>query len=129
MTSKGHFPLLWPFLGFLLSRRGGPARRVFLFRDLKTSFSVNGALFFFFTFPKGGGLGPPPLNRPLNSGSIISSLLTTSILMRGKKALLLHFAGPIVHDIYETLSAATIGDNYADTLKVLNYYFLPKKKR
>ena len=40
--------------------------------------------------------------------------------MRGKKALLLHFAGPIVHDIYETLSAATIGDNYADTLKVLN---------
>ena len=37
-----------------------------------------------------------------------------------KKALLLHFAGPIVHDIYETLSPDTIGDNYADTLKVLN---------
>ena len=30
-------------------------------------------------------------------------------------------------DIYETLSPATIGDNYADTLKVLNDYFLPKK--
>ena len=44
-----------------------------------------------------------------------------------KKALLLHFAGPIVHDIYETLSPDTIGDNYADTLKVLNDYFLPKK--
>ena len=40
----------------------------------------------------------------------------------------LHFAGPIVHDIYETtLSPATIGENYADTLKVLNDYFLPKK--
>ena len=44
-----------------------------------------------------------------------------------KKALLLHFAGPTVHDIYETLSPASIGDNYADTLKVLNDYFLPKK--
>ena len=44
-----------------------------------------------------------------------------------KKALLLNFAGPTVHDIYETLSPATIGDNYADTLKVLNDYFLPKK--
>ena len=43
-----------------------------------------------------------------------------------KKALLLHFAGPTVHAIYETLSPATIGDNYADTLKVLNDYFLPK---
>ena len=29
------------------------------FRDLKTSFSVNGALLQFFTFPKGGP-GPPP---------------------------------------------------------------------
>ena len=44
-----------------------------------------------------------------------------------KKAILLHFAGPTVHDIYETLSPATIADNYADTLKVLNDYFLPKK--
>ena len=35
---------------------------MFLFRDLKTSFSVNGALLDFFTFPKGGAgpLGPPP---------------------------------------------------------------------
>ena len=32
-----------------------------------------------------------------------------------------------MHDIYETLSPVTIGDNYADTLKVLNDYFLPKK--
>ena len=44
-----------------------------------------------------------------------------------EKALLLHFAGPIVHDIYETLFPATICDNYADILKVLNDYFLPKK--
>ena len=33
-----------------------------------------------------------------------------------------------MHDIYETLSPDTIGDNYADTVKVLNDYFLPKKK-
>ena len=46
---------------------------------------------------------------------------------RKKTLLVLHFAVPTVHDIYETLSPATIGDNYADTLKVLNDYFLPKK--
>ena len=43
--------------------------------------------------------------------------------MRGKNP----FAGRTVHDICETLSSATIGDNYADTLNVLNDYFLPKK--
>ena len=72
ILSKGHFSLMGPFFLFLLSRRGGPGRRIFLFRYLKTSFSVNGALFSFFTFPKGGPgppgpgpPGPPPLNRPL----------------------------------------------------------------
>ena len=42
--------------------RGGSSRNFSFFRDLKTSFSVNGALFYFWTFPKGGPgpLGPPP---------------------------------------------------------------------
>ena len=65
VTSKGNFPLMGPFFIFLLSRRGGPGRRICLFRDLKTSFFVNGALFYFFTFPKGGP--GPPLNRPLRT--------------------------------------------------------------
>ena len=38
-----------------------------------------------------------------------------------KKALLLHFAGPKACMTFMTLSTATIGDNYANTLiKVLN---------
>ena len=55
VTSKGHFFFFY-FPG------GGAGRTFFLFRDLKTSFSVNGALFGFFTFPKGGPgpPGPPP---------------------------------------------------------------------
>ena len=40
---------------------------------LKTSFSVNGALLDFFSFPKGGPgpPGPPALNRPLK-GTVIN---------------------------------------------------------
>ena len=42
--------------------------RIFLFRGLKTTFFVNGALLHFFTFPKGGPGPPgPPLDRPLNN--------------------------------------------------------------
>ena len=50
-------------------------------------------------------------------------MLTTSILMRGKKP----YYCILLVLLCETLSPATIGDNYADTLKVLNDYFLPKK--
>ena len=41
---------------------GGGSSGIFLFPNLKTSFSVNGALLHFFTFPKGGPgpPGPPP---------------------------------------------------------------------
>ena len=47
-----------------------------------------------------------------------------------KKALLLHFAGPTVHDIFETLAtaAATAGtEQYKATLEALNTYFLQKR--
>ena len=37
---------------------GGSSAEIFLFRDLKTSFFVNGALFFFY-FPEGGARAPP----------------------------------------------------------------------
>ena len=53
-------------------------------------------------------------------------MLTTSIQTRGKSPTT-EFAGPTVHDIYETLSPATIVDNYANALTFLNDYFLPKK--
>ena len=41
---------------------GGSSAHFFLFRYLKTSFSVNGALLDFFSFPKGGAraLWAPP---------------------------------------------------------------------
>ena len=56
------------------TRLGGGGNSAELFRELKTSFSVNGALFYFFTFLKGGPdpLGPP-LNRPLNNKKGIQS--------------------------------------------------------
>ena len=67
VTGKGHFPLMDPFFVFYFPEGGGPGRRIFLFRDLKTAFSVNGALFSVSTFP-----GPPPLNRPLDFNLRIS---------------------------------------------------------
>ena len=39
-----------------------------------------------------------------------------------ENALLLHFDGPTLNDIYDTVSVAIIGDSYTDTLNVFNYY-------
>ncbi|XP_053391490.1 uncharacterized protein LOC128554261 [Mercenaria mercenaria] len=46
-----------------------------------------------------------------------------------KKALLLHYAGDDVYDIYETLTLSASEDNYTDTKTKLKAYFEPKKNR
>ena len=46
-----------------------------------------------------------------------------------KKALLLHYSGDEVYDIYETLNLGADDSNYDDTKTVLTAYFEPKKNK
>ena len=63
---------------------GGEYRRIFLFRDLKTSFSVNGALLHFWTFPKGGPLVCCKIRLQFQRGSIAPRNKGTPVLISAR---------------------------------------------